>query len=279
VRRALILLASLPLLLALFPAATAQGVTPQALESPKSSKPLWPPQAQPAHDQAHITAQASATGWTARRPAAAESGYRYWSFWLRKGDGSWSYATNGPAAQRPGDGDIVGFRFALSENSQQADKPRGSITFADACAKTTAEAGSKRVAVRIDFGTRADAPEDETEAPPASRTGCARLPEDGTAADALAKIAGPLRYNSEALLCAIDHYPAKGCGEQAARGDNTDHSPHSTDDKGGADSNAGGATDGDQGEGLSSGLGFAAGAAAVAILAAAALWQARRRRR
>ncbi|MGP3990452.1 SCO2322 family protein [Streptomyces sp. 3N207] len=215
-----------------------------------------------------------ASGSAVRHPAADADGYRYWSFWQQKKNGSWSYATEGPATQRPEDGDTLGFRFALSENSQQADKPRGTVTFADACAKTAAKADSKRVAVRIDFGTRTDAPKGEPKSPPAPHTGCARIPENGTAADALAKVATPLRYNSQALLCAIAHYPAKGCGEQAkGDGGSSDNGTAKRDGSAGSE-------DGKdrQGDGISTGLGLTAGIAAVAILGAAALWQARRRR-
>ncbi|MFE9329596.1 SCO2322 family protein [Streptomyces sp. NPDC006925] len=218
---------------------------------------------------------------TARQPAAESSGYRYWSFWQRQGGGSWSYATEGPATQRPEDGDVLGFRFALSEDSGQADKPRGAVHFAAACDGTKAGKDSKRVAVRIDFGTRADAPDGESEDPPGARTGCARIPENGTAADALAKVASPLRYNSDALLCAIDGYPATGCGEQAkgsgGSGRSEDGDSDSTADAEGR--SADGEADGGRGDSASTAAGVAAGAAAVAILGAAALWQARRRKR
>ncbi|WP_431983026.1 SCO2322 family protein [Streptomyces qinglanensis] len=214
---------------------------------------------------------------TARQPAAESSGYRYWSFWQRQEDGAWSYATEGPATQRPEDGDVLGFRFALSEDSGQADKPRGAVGFAAACEETKAGKDSKRVAVRIDFGTRADAPGSESGDPPAARTGCARIPENGTAADALAKVASPLRYNADALLCAIDGYPAKGCGEQAEGSGGSGKSPDSDGD--GDGDGEGSAEGGGQGDGASTAAGVAAGAAAVAILGGAALWQARRRKR
>ncbi|MEW2218794.1 SCO2322 family protein [Streptomyces sp. NPDC006990] len=217
----------------------------------------------------------------ARQPAAESSGYRYWSFWQRQEGGSWSYATEGPATQRPEDGDVLGFRFALSEDSDQADEPRGAVRFATACDGTKAGKESKRVAVRIDFGTRADAPGGESGDPPAARTGCARIPENGTAADALAKVASPLRYNSDALLCAIDGYPATGCGEQAkgsgGSGKSEDGDGDSAADTGSR--SADGEADGGRGDGASTAVGVAAGAAAVAILGAAALWQARRRKR
>ncbi|MFE9094204.1 SCO2322 family protein [Streptomyces sp. NPDC007264] len=192
-------------------------------------------------------------------------GYRYWSFWERQGQ-AWTYATQGPSTARPADGDVQGFRFAVSQDSQDAEKPRGRADFAAVCAATPARDGHKRVALVIDFGTAADAPSDE--APPAPRTVCARVPEDATTADALAAVAEPLRYDTNALLCAIAGYPARGCGEQVR-----DTAPRSTAPRGTASPR----TDpGTPRHGPS--VGVLVGAAAVAALAAAAIWQARRRR-
>ncbi|GGN92292.1 hypothetical protein GCM10011579_089990 [Streptomyces albiflavescens] len=185
-------------------------------------------------------------------------GYRYWSFWDLTG-GKWTYATQGPSTARPSDGDVEGFRFAVSEDSQDASKPRGAADFASICAKTPAQQGNKRIALVIDFGTTADAPFGET--PPAPRTACARVPSDATTADALASVAKPLRYDTNALLCAIAGYPRTGCGEQVSatkptasarpQAKATHHGPS---------------------------VGLLAGAAAVALLGTAAVWQARRRR-
>lgn len=187
-------------------------------------------------------------------PAQAE-GYRYWSFWQRGGDGGgWTYASEGPSAARPGDGDMIGFRFAVSEDSKDAARPRGTARFGAVCdADTPARGGTKRIAVVLDFGTARDAPDGRT--PPTSRTACARVGEDATAGEALAAVAKPLRYNSSALLCAIAGYPKSGCGESVtARKD----------------------TDGEGDGGPSAGL--IGGVAAVAALGAAAAWQTRRRR-
>ncbi|MET8565051.1 SCO2322 family protein [Streptomyces flaveolus] len=185
-------------------------------------------------------------------PAGA-TGYRYWSFWEHTG-GHWTYATQGPAFVRPDDGTVQGFRFAVSADSADASRPRGTADFDTICAGTPAKPGAKRVALVLDFGTRSDAPSGET--PPARRTACARVPSDATAADALAAVAKPLRYDANALLCAIAGYPEEGCGEQvSAEG-----------------KRSGGGT----GSGPS--LGLPIGAGAVALLAGAAVWQARRRR-
>lgn len=185
-------------------------------------------------------------------------GYRYWSFWDLTG-GKWTYATQGPSTARPSDGDVEGFRFAVSEDSQDATKPRGAADFASICAKTPARQGEKRVALVIDFGTTADAPSGEK--PPAARTACARVPSDATTAEALASVAKPLRYDTNALLCAIAGFPRTGCGEQVSvtkptasarpQAKATHHGPS---------------------------VGLFAGAAAVVLLGAAAFWQTRRRR-
>ncbi|MFC7841521.1 SCO2322 family protein [Streptomyces sp. NPDC057382] len=198
---------------------------------------------------------------------AHAAGYRYWSFWERDGD-RWVYATQGPSTSRPSDGDVQGFRFAVSEDSADATRPRGAVRFDTICARTPAEEGTKRVALVLDFGTAADAPDGER--PPPARTACARVSPDATTAEALAAVAGPLRYGSDALLCAIAGYPEKGCGEQVAQ--RPDPSADSAEGKDGRETGTKGGT---SGGGPS--LGLAAGIAVVAILGGAAVWQVRRR--
>ncbi|WP_309094061.1 SCO2322 family protein [Streptomyces sp.] len=188
--------------------------------------------------------------------AAQAAGYRYWSFWEREGD-RWVYATQGPSTARPSDGDVQGFRFAVSEDSADAARPRGRAGFAAICARTPARDGTKRVALVLDFGTRDDAPEGER--PPAARTACARVSPDATTAQALAAVAEPLRYDTNALLCAISGYPERGCGEQVARKE-----------RGPA---AGKKQQPDDGPSL----GLVAGIGVVVLLGGAAIWQVRRR--
>jgi hypothetical protein len=186
-------------------------------------------------------------------------GYRYWSFWDLSG-GKWTYATQGPSIARPSDGDVQGFRFAVSEDSQHAVQPRGERDFAAICAGTPAREGEKRVAVVIDPGTAADAPSGEK--PPAPRTACARIAPDASTAEALATVAKPLRYDTNALLCAIAGYPGTGCGDPVAAGEPTESARPTASEPA------------HQGPSV----GLLAGAGAVAVLGAAAVWQARRRR-
>ncbi|WP_405816185.1 SCO2322 family protein [Streptomyces sp. NBC_01390] len=184
-------------------------------------------------------------------------GYRYWSFWERDG-GAWTYATQGPSTARPSDGDVQGFRFAVSQDSKGAARPRADAVFGVVCARTPARDGHKRVALVIDFGTSADAPSGGS--PPAPRTACARVSPDATTADALASVAGPLRYNASALLCAISGYPRTGCGETVGAGKSAGATDTETESDGGPS------------------VGLLAGIAAVVALGGAAIWQTRRRR-
>ncbi len=110
---------------------------------------------------------------------------------------------------------------------------------------------------------QADAPTGEVVPQEAPRTACAQVAPDATTAEALAAVAKPLRYNSAALLCAISGYPQHGCGEQIAQ---TGTAEASAEPSGSA-----------PGGGPSAGL--LVGIAAVAALAAAGVWQSRRRGR
>ncbi|MFF9347381.1 SCO2322 family protein [Streptomyces sp. NPDC014734] len=207
-------------------------------------------------------------------PAQA-AGYRYWSFWENSGTG-WTYATQGPALVRPDDGSVQGFRFSVSEDSQDSAQPRTSPDFAKICADTPSGKGSKRIALVIDPGTASDAPDGRT--PPARRTACARVAPDASTAEALASVAKPLRYNSDALLCAISGYPATGCGEQVS-GDGGHAKPAGS---ASGTAPAGPATtaaaDGPDGSGGGPSAGVYVGIGAVVVLGTAAVAQARRRR-
>lgn len=215
-------------------------------------------------------AAALLVSFAAAAPAQAV-GYRYWSFWDGGGKGgTWAYATQGPASARPADGDVVGFRFAVSQDSNDAARPAARPDFARLCAGVPEQAGTKRVAVVIDFGRPEDAAAGETPPEPGLRTGCPRVREDATAAEALAEVAKPLRYDTNALLCGIAGYPAKGCGEQVSA--ESAESAKSAKSKEASPKPA--AAKGSGGPSL----GLVAGGAAVLLLGAAGVWQARRRR-
>lgn len=191
----------------------------------------------------------------AASPAVAAT-YRYWSFWDGAG-GQWKYATQGPSSARPADGSVQGFHFVVSKDAAaQAPPPRTGPDFAAVCGSTAPVEGRKRIAAVVDFGAPADAPAGDAPPQDAPRTACAQVGPDATAAEALAEVAKPLRYNSAALLCAVSGYPKQGCGEPVAEA----------------------AADKGEEKGPGTSVGLLAGIAAVAALGAAALWQSRRRR-
>ncbi|MFD4029050.1 SCO2322 family protein [Streptomyces sp. NPDC058637] len=203
--------------------------------------------------------------------SARAAGYRYWSFWEGDGGKNWTYATQGPSLVRPDDGAVQGFRFSVSEDSSDSAQPRRAPDFGAICAGTPAKDGLKRIALVIDAGTAADAPQGGT--PPAPRTACARVAPDASTAEALASVAKPLRYDSAAMLCAISGYPASGCGEQVG-GDSGAAKSGGPSPATAAD--AGDTADGPDGGGPSAGV--LAGVGAVLLLGVAAVLQARRRR-
>ncbi|MFG3345105.1 SCO2322 family protein [Streptomyces sp. NPDC048018] len=210
-------------------------------------------------------------------PAEA-AGYRYWSFWENQGR-EWGYATQGPATARPADGDVIGFRFAVSKDSSDASRPTTAPDFAAVCKDVEKKDGTKRVAVVVDFGGPTDAPPGENPPQPVLRTGCPELREDATAAEALAAVAKPLRYDGNALLCGIAGYPAKGCGEQVAL---PEEQPGGT-AKPSASAASGTGTDAGTASGAGSGsggpsAGLVVGGAAVVLLGTAGVVRARRRR-
>ncbi|MGW4509919.1 SCO2322 family protein [Streptomyces sp. NPDC004436] len=208
----------------------------------------------------------------AAAPALA-AGYRYWSFWDGAG-GRWSYATQGPSTARPADGSVQGFRFAVSKDAAaEAATPRTEADFEAVCGGTAPAEGRKRVAVVIDFGVPQDAPEGDTPPQDTPRTACAQVPPAATAAEALAAVAKPLRYNSAALLCAVSGYPKQGCGEQIA---DTPSSAPATAPSASASASASGGASGDGG---GPSLGLLAGIAAIAALAVAGVLRSRRRAR
>ncbi|MFB8104301.1 SCO2322 family protein [Streptomyces sp. NPDC056007] len=214
----------------------------------------------------------AASGTLLGAGGAQAAGYRYWSFWESDGK-SWAYATQGPSLVRPDDGTVQGFRFAVSEDSADAHRPRHAPDFGAICASTPAKDGAKRVALVIDPGTAEDAPDGER--PPAPRTACAQVAPDASSAEALASVAKPLRYDSSAMICAISGYPKTGCGEQVS-GDG-DGSGKPTD---APSPSSAPATDDGSGSGSGGGpsAGLLLGIGAVLLLGVAAVFQARRRR-
>jgi len=143
-------------------------------------------------------------------PAQAAA-YRYWGYFhLTKS--AWTFAQTGPAQVIPADGSVDGWRFAVADESS-IRTPRATPAFAALCAGTAIKAGSKRVGLVIDFGRPADSADGAT--PPAPKATCVTVPEKATGADVLVASGATLRL-SKALDCAVDGWPATGCGDSVA---------------------------------------------------------------
>ena len=143
-------------------------------------------------------------------PAQAAA-YRYWGY-FHVAKGAWAFAPTGAAQAIPADGAVEGWRFAVADESS-IRTPRATPTFAALCAGSAITAGNKRVGLVIDFGRPADSVDGAT--PPAPKATCVTVPQKATGADILVAGGATLRL-SKALDCAIDGYPATGCGDSVA---------------------------------------------------------------
>lgn len=144
-------------------------------------------------------------------PAQAAA-YRYWGYFhLTKG--AWTFAQTGPAQAVPVEGSVEGWRFAVADEAS-VRLPRTVPTFAALCASTAVTAGSKRVGLVIDYGRPADSADGAT--PPAPKATCVSVPVKATGSDILVAGGSTLRID-KALSCAIDGWPATGCGDPVAK--------------------------------------------------------------
>jgi hypothetical protein len=141
-------------------------------------------------------------------PAQAAA-FRYWGY-FQLTNGAWAFAQTGPAQAVPKDGSVEGWRFAVADESSTRN-PRATPTFETLCASTPVTTGNKRVGLVIDYGRPADAAE-ATPAPPALRATCVAVPEKATGSDVLVAAKATLRLDPKGLTCAIDGWPATGCG-------------------------------------------------------------------
>lgn len=149
-------------------------------------------------------------GGVVAAPAQAAA-YRYWGYFhLTKG--TWAFAATGPAQVIPADGSVDGWRFAVADESS-VRTPRAAPTFAALCSGTAVTAGSKRVGLVLDFGRPADSADGAT--PPAAQALCVKVPDKATGNDILVAGGATLRIE-KALNCAIDGWPATGCGDAVA---------------------------------------------------------------
>jgi hypothetical protein len=137
---------------------------------------------------------------------AQDDVFRFWGYYQWTDD-AWVFALTGPAEAVPLDGVVEGWRYAVA--GAEPRFPRADGDFELICGSTDADAGEKRVAVVIDYGTEADS-EDGSE-PPAAEGACAVVADDATGADVLADVT-EVRVDDSGLTCGLGGYPQQGCG-------------------------------------------------------------------
>ena len=143
-------------------------------------------------------------------PAQAAA-FRYWGY-FHLTNGAWAFAQTGPAQAIPADGAVEGWRFAVADESSTRT-PRATPAFAELCTGAATKAGTKRVGLVIDFGRPADSADGT--APPAPQATCVTVPAKASGSDILVAGGATLRLD-KALTCAINGWPATGCGDTVA---------------------------------------------------------------
>jgi hypothetical protein len=223
-----------------------------------------------------LTAALAAVAMAAPAQAAA---YRYWSYW-QGASGTWVAAQTGPGDYTLVDSDVQGWRFTITSDVP-TQGPDNAPVFADLCPDLAAAgvtSGEVRVAVVIDSGYAADAPEGQT--PPADVVSCVTVPEGSTGNQALAA-AGSIT-DDNGLICSINGYPEAQCGSEVSDADAVAAATAAKDEQPNpavvAAASSTEDTPSTSDTGSQSWVGFAVGALVLALLIGAAYWIPKRRR-
>ena len=141
---------------------------------------------------------------------AHAASYRFWGYYQLTGS-SWAFAQKGPADTTPDGRRGRGLALRRQRRDRHPASPGRPRPSPPSAAATPAKAGSKRVGVVIDSGRPADAAA-AVPTPPAPQAACAVVDTAATGAEVLAAVAS-VRVE-KGLTCAINGYPATGCGEK-----------------------------------------------------------------
>ncbi len=144
--------------------------------------------------------------------SAAEKGWRYWGYFQAAPSASvWTSAMTGPTVQMA-DGSVEGWVFTFSGGLvTNAAQPRVKPSFAKICGKTAAIAGTKRVALVVDFGRRVLTPKGEKVQK--TITTCVSVPKEAIGFDVLGAVV-KVRTSAGGFVCGFNGYPAKECGTE-----------------------------------------------------------------
>jgi hypothetical protein len=107
------------------------------------------------------------------------------------------------------DGAVEGWSFVFSSDDIPSIAPSVKPNFAAICGKTKADKDTKRIALVVDFGSKAYAPKGEKI--PKSISTCVRTAKTSQGIDVLG-MALKVRADKSGLICGLNGYPAKECG-------------------------------------------------------------------
>jgi hypothetical protein len=140
---------------------------------------------------------------------AATKGYRYWSYHQAAPKSTvWKAAMTGPTVEIA-DGSVEGWVFTFDSSDIPSTPPSVKPSFSKICGATKAEAGLKRIALVVDFGSPLIAPKGEKVAKTITR--CVVTAKDSLGIDVLAQEL-KVRTASSGFICGLNGYPAKECG-------------------------------------------------------------------
>ncbi len=143
--------------------------------------------------------------------AAHATAFRYWTYWhVTPGSSSWDFAGSGPT-YRPSDGAVEGWRFAVSQGTTSAPKPRTdpAKAYSSVCKEKTPAVGNKLVALVLDYGTAADAPKGE-KPPHGVVAKCVEIAKNSDGFDVLREANVSVRQDA-GLICGLNRYPKTEC--------------------------------------------------------------------
>jgi hypothetical protein len=139
---------------------------------------------------------------------AAEKGWRYWGYYqAAPGAKAWTAAMTGPTVDIK-DGAVEGWSFVFSADDIPSIAPSVKPDFQAICGKTKADKDTKRIALVIDFGSKAYAPKGEKIQK--TFTTCVQTAKESQGIDVLG-MAVKVRSNKSGLICGLNGYPAKEC--------------------------------------------------------------------
>lgn len=144
---------------------------------------------------------------------AASKGWRYWGYFqAAPGKTVWTAAMTGPTVDIA-DGAVEGWSFVFSSDDVPSVAPKVTPSFKSICAGVKPDPDTKRIALVVEFGSKAWAPKGEKVSK--TVTLCVRTAIESQGIDVLGQVV-KIRAAASGLICGLNGFPAKECGVEIA---------------------------------------------------------------